>query len=153
MKDRSVSLVQLICGQLSVALLMAVIPGLLILGLFGGLPWPTCVAGLLISVHFLLMSLEFASRGKWVPSGWRGVSTLVLPIVDILIFAWLLKEGAYSWAIITLGLLILAAALCRKVVLRWKSRKPDREEVNLPVSRDSSGAATSTDNDLAMMDF
>ena len=71
MKDRGVSLIQLICGQLSVALLMAVVPGLLILGLFGGLPWPTCVAGLLISAHFLLMSLEFASRGKWVPSGWR----------------------------------------------------------------------------------
>ena len=153
MRERGVSLIQLVCGQISVALLMAVIPGLVILGIFGGLPWPTCVAGLLISAHFLLMSVEFASRGKWVPSGWRGASTLLLPMVDILIFAWLLEKGVYSWAVITLGMLVFAGALSRRVVLRWISRETDEKKDKLPVSGDGAGSARTADNDLAMMDF
>jgi len=153
MSSRGVSLIQLICGQASVALLMAVVPGLLILGVFGGLPWATCVGGLLVSAHLLIMALEFAGRGHWTPTGWRAVATMGIPVIDVLMIAWFLQNGVYHWALIALGLLFLAASLFRRVILRWKSGDRDDDDLTLPISGDDGMPSQGADNDLAMMDF
>jgi hypothetical protein len=153
MSSRGVSLIKLICGQIGVTLLLAVIPGLAILSLFGGVQLPTGLGGILASVHLLLMVLEYACQGQWIPSRGRAVVVLFLPLLDLLALTWLLRIGAWSWALISLGLLVLSATLVRLIVHRW--RFPDETDTHsqLPVRHDSSAPLDGADPDLAMMDF
>lgn len=150
---RRVSFVQLICGQINLALLMAIIPGTLILWYFGGVARTTGTGVLLVAAHVLIVSTEYATKASWVPSGWMIPFAFCLPVSDAISFVWLIHQGAYGWGLTAFGLLGFAVLVNRAMFRRWRDRASEQIEAQLPVTSNSDRMLDGGDGDLAMMDF
>ncbi|MEO1995832.1 MAG: hypothetical protein ABGZ17_11220 [Planctomycetaceae bacterium] len=103
--------VSLICGQLCAALCIAVIPGLLCLGLLGHLPGPLLVLGLTLSVTFAAILGRFSLENPVEDGRAQSLLAGTVWVLNLLAFLWLSLRGAYVYGCMTLVLLLLSPKL------------------------------------------
>jgi hypothetical protein len=141
--------VSLICGQLCAALCIAVIPGLLCLGLLGHLSGSLLVLGLTLSVTFAavlgrisLENLEESGRSQSLLAG-------TVWLLNLVAFLWLSLRGAYLYGCITLVVLLLSPKLLSGGTVS-DGESIDRHPVQTRLARQLPDAI---DSDFSTFDF